>query len=130
MKRRLVGAAVAVLLAVSGCAYSPADSYSDFLSDSDLLMRFGVCFEDIANHRDTFYTQGELRTLVRDLEEGYAVDSEAAQEATRLYQESARLLLRFLTAGNRPESSYLEAKACFAAAQQRTDQIRGGGEAG
>lgn len=121
---RLAGA-LAVLVCLSGCAYSPADHYSDFLSDTDLIMRFGICFEDIASQRDTFYTQGELRALMRDLEEGYTVSSEQAHEATRLYQESARLLLRFLRSADRPESDYLEAQACFAAAQQRTDAIRG-----
>lgn len=120
----LAAALLAAALLLGACAQSPADAYADFLSDADLLMRFSICFDDIEKGRDTFYTDGELRELERDLEAGYAVDDEAARDATCLFQESARRLRGYLGAEDRDAAEYEAAKACFDAATRRADQVR------
>lgn len=128
MRRRICWVLVMLLaLSMTGCSQSVADAYSDFLANGDVLQRFEVCFEDIERGTYSWYTQGELRALTVDLEEGY-LDDEQAQQATRLFQESAAALLRVLKTAPDPTKSaeYAQARALFEEAWKISLFVRAG----
>lgn len=127
--RRRVCLMLAILFVVpaTGCAQSVADAYSDFLANADVLQRFEVCFDDVESGRHSWYTQGELRALTVDLEEGYLED-EQAREATWLFQEAAETLLRVLKTAPDPAESteYAQARALFEDAWRLSLLVRAG----
>ena len=123
-RRRWLPGLLCAAFFFGGCTYAPADAYTDFLADADVEMRFSICIDDIEKGRDSFYTVGELRALERDLEGGYAVEDEAAREATRLYQQAARELRAYLESEERREEDLDAAKASLAAAARKEDEVQ------
>lgn len=126
--KRILPVVCALAMLMAGCAQSVADAYTDFLMNGDFLQRFEVCFNDIERGHESFYTQGELRTLIMDLEEGYSIDDEQAARTTRLFQESAQALLNILEDAASPAETaeYEAARALYDEAWALSVRVRQG----
>lgn len=115
IKKKWAAVLTVCCVLLTACAHAPSDQYQDILADTDALMRFTICFDDVRKGRDTSYTSAELRALSRDLEEGYKVDDPNAQEATRLFQQAAQQLRQYLIGKKADSTLYEQAEACYAA---------------
>ena len=124
-KKRTAAVLIALVLLLTACTYPAQDHYQDILADTDALMRFTICFDDVRKGRATPYTRTELLTLSRDLEEGYGIDDPQAHEATRQFREAAALLAEYIAQDDPPPSLYRKAEACYAAGVAAVHRIQG-----
>lgn len=125
----LMFAAVLLFLTAAGCERDWPEEYAGFMNDSDVLMRFEFCFQDIDRGRAGSWTIRELEALEQDLQEGYRIEDEQAMETTLLFQQAANALAEAIrTCPDAPQTSpfYEEARALYNRGWKLSIRVRSG----